>query len=114
MTYRVVQTVPSGLVNPSTGKEIQELVSTEFDTFENLVAGLEVRGYTFKELETSERLREELRGEPKFNGLLGPMYDGPGVVRYETQQAYNILSTCMRAELERAVLAWSASIVRIP
>jgi len=34
----------------------------------------------------------EIDGQPIFDGLLGPMYGGPGVVRYETQKAYNILS----------------------
>ena len=36
--------------------------------------------------------RPELQGQPKLRGFLGPMYDGNGVVRYETQTAYNIYS----------------------
>jgi hypothetical protein len=36
--------------------------------------------------------RAELIGQPTFRGLLGPMYDGPGKVRYETPKAYKILS----------------------
>ncbi len=35
--------------------------------------------------------REELRGQPKMNGYLGPMWDD-GVLRYETQEVYNLLS----------------------
>ena len=37
-----------------------------------------------------------LQGEPYVSGFLGPMYDGVEdgkyVIRYETQQAYNLLS----------------------
>jgi hypothetical protein len=28
-------------------------------------------------------LRAELEGQPRVSGLVGPMYQGPGVVRYE-------------------------------
>lgn len=32
--------------------------------------------------------RRELFGQPVFDGIIGPMYDGPGRVRYETPEAY--------------------------
>lgn len=35
--------------------------------------------------------REELDNLPKFEGFLGPMWDG-NRVRYETQEVYNALS----------------------
>lgn len=37
--------------------------------------------------------REEIQGQPKFDGLAGPSYDGPGVVRYEDWASYERLST---------------------
>lgn len=36
--------------------------------------------------------RAELHNQPKFSGLLGPMYDGPGKIRYETAKRYRELS----------------------
>ena len=44
--------------------------------------------------------RAELDNQPTFNGYLGPMWDGTmningvehGVLRYETQEVYNMLS----------------------
>jgi len=36
--------------------------------------------------------RKLLIGQPILKGLLGPMYGGPGKVRYETQEVYDILS----------------------
>jgi hypothetical protein len=43
-------------------------------------------------------VREELRGQPEFSGLLGPMFDGyddagNAVIRYEDQSTYELLST---------------------
>ena len=35
--------------------------------------------------------RIELDGAPMFDKLIGPIYDGPGVCRYETQAVYNSL-----------------------
>ena len=49
-------------------------------------------GYNFTGTHLSTRTRAELQGAPKFFGLYGPMYDGPGVIRYETPQAYEELS----------------------
>ena len=44
--------------------------------------------------------REELDNQPTFNGYIGPMWDGTvkikgvehGVLRYETQEVYDLLS----------------------
>jgi hypothetical protein len=41
----------------------------------------------------SPRTREILQGQPVFSGILGPMYDGEGWVRYENQDAYDSLSS---------------------
>lgn len=40
----------------------------------------------------SPHTRPELRGQPTFEGLIGPMYGGAGVVRYETPAVYEQLS----------------------
>lgn len=37
-------------------------------------------------------LRPELKGQPFVSGLAGPMYGGPGVVRYETPEVADALS----------------------
>lgn len=49
-------------------------------------------------ISTSGRLRVELQNQPKFEGFMGPMYgglreDGTVIIRYETKEAYDILST---------------------
>lgn len=36
---------------------------------------------------TRASLRAELQGQPTFAQLAGPMYGGPGIVRYETTAA---------------------------
>lgn len=48
-------------------------------------------GYTFAGVETSPMRRPELRGLPRFRELLGPMWDG-GVIRYEDQKVYDLMS----------------------
>jgi len=40
----------------------------------------------------NHQLRPELRNQPKFDKLVGPMYDGGGKVRYETQDVNDSLS----------------------
>ena len=57
----------------------------------NLHTVLQARGFDFAGLEENRRLRSELIGEPKFTGLLGPMWDGDGI-RYEDEETYRILS----------------------
>jgi hypothetical protein len=37
--------------------------------------------------------REEIAGQPVYAELQGPMYDGPGIVRYEDSEANSHLST---------------------
>lgn len=71
------------------------LASQTFETPDPLAA-FEVRGYKPTGHVGGNHLREELRGQPKFHGLLGPMWggfkDGAPVIRYEGQAAYDILS----------------------
>lgn len=67
----------------------------EFTTTDPLAA-FEVRGYRHTGRFAPDHLRVELRGQPKFEGLLGPMWggdrDGVPVIRYEDQQTYDALS----------------------
>lgn len=37
-------------------------------------------------------MRPELRGQPRFDSLVGPMYGGPGLVRYESGEVNDRLS----------------------
>lgn len=50
-------------------------------------------GFHFSGYHHNPNTRSELQGQPKFRNLLGPMWDGNGVIRYETPQAYKTLST---------------------
>ncbi len=59
-------------------------------------AAIEVRGFRFTGGEGGN-LREELRGQPKFDGLCGPMWggtteDGEPIIRYEDWGTYELLS----------------------
>lgn len=59
---------------------------------ENIYAAFEVRGFLPTGKLSGPPLRPEIQGQPKFFGLNGPMYGGPGVVRYESVEAYAVLS----------------------
>lgn len=75
---------------------VVQLVAGQWDRQEfastDLIAAMEVRGYTFAGLTTSLRLRPELQAQPMFNELVGPMWDGDAI-RYEDAAANDILST---------------------
>ena len=68
----------------------------EADTAEELIAKLAKIGIVqtgiVEQPDTRWNLKSILIGQPKFAGLLGPMYDGPGCCRYETQEVYDILT----------------------
>jgi hypothetical protein len=68
------------------------LVSSIFEE-ENAIAAFEVRGFKFKGIAVGHsQLRAELRNQPEFEGLCGPMWGGEGVLRYEDWKAYEVLS----------------------
>ena len=62
-----------------------------FDSVEDLTERYEKTGVV-----DSPRVREELQGQPRLDGLYGAMYDGMHegkvCIRYESQEAYNLLS----------------------
>jgi hypothetical protein len=67
------------------------LIATEFSE-NNVYSAMEVRGFTYKAVNINKGHREELQNQPIFEGVIGPMYDGPGCIRYETRETYEILS----------------------
>ena len=78
MKYRLVQSVDG------------QMVVTEC-TDNNLLPIMEVRGFAFNGLNKSSSHRKELQGQPKFSGVLGPMWDGDAI-RYEDSESYRALS----------------------
>lgn len=74
-TYRVVTITETGKFVERDYKSVTDLC----DKFEQI--GVEEDSYTLR-----------LHGQPTFRGLIGPMSDGPGVVRYETPEAYSAMT----------------------
>lgn len=72
------------------------MVATD-GSIENMIPAFEIRGFVqngnVKKQYGQIQLREEIIGQPEFDGLCGPMYGGPGIVRYEDWNAYERLST---------------------
>ncbi len=63
-----------------------------FKSREKLIRGLADMDIRYTGDNKNPNLKPMLRGQPKFDGLLGPMYGGPNLVRYETGAAYRELS----------------------
>jgi hypothetical protein len=61
---------------------------------ENLEAACAVRGWKVCGTKRSRniKIRPELEGAPMFSGLVGPMYGGEGVVRYEDSATHARMS----------------------
>jgi hypothetical protein len=62
-------------------------VASTFGPEVDLIAAMEVRGFTFTGANNNTRHRAELQGAPKFAGICGPMWDGDAL-RYEDQSSY--------------------------
>lgn len=65
---------------------------SEFDNVESLIKYMKEKGFEYLGKETNTHLLSGLQGQPTFKGLIGPMYDGPKRIRYETQERYDALS----------------------
>lgn len=66
---------------------------THFETTtENLITFMLVHGYAHTGFNDHNRQRPELRGQPRFQGMCGPAWDGDAI-RYECPQSYAQLST---------------------
>lgn len=63
-----------------------------FDDREDFIQKMETSGYKQNGVNTNQKTRKELFGQPKFDGLAGPMYDGNKVIRYETWEANDVYS----------------------
>lgn len=81
--------------------QIVTQMARKAEVIETLTAPLvefEERGFRFTgQYQTGTQLREELRGQPKFEGLCGPMWggttaEGDPIIRYEDWDSYNVLS----------------------
>jgi hypothetical protein len=68
------------------------LKSTRYHSEQALEDGVRQMGGKRTGTSDGRRLRPELLGHPTFSNLVGPMWGGNGMVRYETDDAYDILS----------------------
>lgn len=72
-----------------------QFIPSEFSE-DNLIAGMQARGFEHTGPVSNGYLRKELQGQPRFRGLNGPMWggekNGQPIVRYETVEAYQHLS----------------------
>lgn len=68
-------------------------IVTMYDTAEELIAGMEAKGYEHLGPCKADWLRSELRGQPTFKGIFGPMGPDPDAVRYEDAETNELLST---------------------
>lgn len=74
-------------------KQVNGTWSESRGNIEQLVPMMALQGHRVTGYESHPQRRAELQGLPVFEGLLGPMWDGNGVIRYENPEAYNTLST---------------------
>lgn len=81
MRYKVFRTIEG------------QLIGCEFVSLDEFLAGMAAKGFRPIGYNSNPRNRAELQGQPMFFGLCGPMYDGPGGVRYEDAATYDIMST---------------------
>ena len=65
-------------------------LTSEFEAAD-LIPSMEAKGFKHTGFNSNPRQRAELQGQPKFLGVLGPMWDGDSI-RYEDQAAYDSLS----------------------
>lgn len=63
-----------------------------FDSVGELVDAMARKGIKQHGFFSRPGVREEMQGAPVFEELVGPMYGGPGIARYETSEAYDRLS----------------------
>lgn len=81
MEYRIVRQSGTGL----------EVITFTASTPADAILEAAKHGYAFRGFNANSAQREELQGQPKFTGLLGPMWD-QDAIRYEDQAAYDEFS----------------------
>ena len=69
-----------------------QMIREDFGPQADLIAAMEIRGFVFTSSNFSGRQRAELQGQPRFAGLLGPMWDGDAI-RYECAESNAMLSS---------------------
>jgi hypothetical protein len=87
--YRVIGMTK--LEDESPSIPLQRLISTLPISIDVFIAIMEEAGYKHVGYSFNSQQRTELQGQPKFEGLIGAMWDGDAI-RYETAEAYEILS----------------------
>jgi hypothetical protein len=86
----VLASLPQALEYMVIGLEHRPMI---FETREELIRALAHRGIRYMgDTGMSGPYQAERKGQPKFDQLVGPMYGGPGITRYETVAAYDALS----------------------
>jgi hypothetical protein len=86
----VLASLPAAIEYDVSGIAGQRL---RFKSREDLIRGLARMGIKHVgESEDSTQFKPETRGQPKFDQLVGPMYGGPGVARYETSEVNDAMS----------------------
>ena len=65
-------------------------LTSEFSAAD-LIPSMEAKGFKHTGFNSNRSQRAELQGQPKFSGVLGPMWGGDHL-RYEDQEAYDRLS----------------------
>ena len=63
-----------------------------YNSKEELIRKMRGAGMRYMGDNQNHRQRDELQGQPWFNSLVGPMWDGNNSIRYETQDIYSTLS----------------------
>ena len=81
MDYRIVRQTGTG----------PEVITFTSSTPADAILEAAKHGYAFRAFNTNPAQREQLQGQPKFTGLMGPMWD-QDAIRYEDQAAYAELS----------------------
>lgn len=81
MKYRIIYMVEDNFT----------VIEFDADTPEEAITAAAENGFDFRSFNTNRAQREQLIGQPKFHGLLGPMWDGDAL-RYEDQATYREIS----------------------
>jgi hypothetical protein len=83
MKYRFVETPVGGRLSDMTATDVAP---------EDLEAWCAARGIVQTGTATGHSLDPRLQGHPTFEGFVGPSAGDKGIVRYEDQRSYEILS----------------------
>ena len=75
-----------------------QLLDSLFNPNVDVIAAMEIRGYKYVGTCQNRGIRAELKDQPVFAGLAGPMFDGfdadgRPIVRYEDTSVNKVLST---------------------